>query len=137
MPSDFIDDLANHLEAKFSLFDSFSVDVLPEDLNALTIRRTPAAPLGRFMDGSRDWVIAFQILVKHQNQVHAIDTINELTVYLDELGINAIIPVDGSYQFIKSEISTMPLLVEKDSRGSYIYSALFNATITKNLRRAY
>lgn len=132
MPSDFIDDLANHLEAKFSLFDSFSVDVLPEDLNALTIRRTPSAPLERFFDGSRDWVIAFQILVKHQNQGQAIDTMNQLIIYLDELGSNAVTSADGSYQFIKSEIYTMPILVEKDSRGSYIYSALFNATITKN-----
>jgi Bacteriophage minor capsid protein len=132
MPSDFIDDLANHLEAKFSLFDSFSVDVLLEDLNALTIRRTPAAPLESFFDGSRDWVIAFQILVKHQNQGQAIDTMNDLAVYLDELGPNAVTSADGSYQFIKSEIYTMPILVEKDSRGSYIYSALFNATITKN-----
>ncbi|WP_404358501.1 minor capsid protein [Cytobacillus firmus] len=132
MPSDFIDDMANHLEANFSLFDALSVDVLPEDLNAITIRRTPAAPSERFMDGSRDWIISFQILVKHQNQGQAIDTINELTIYLDELGPNTIIPADGSYQFIKSEIYTMPLLVEKDSRGSYIYSVLFNAIITKN-----
>ncbi|EFV79279.1 hypothetical protein HMPREF1013_00195 [Bacillus sp. 2_A_57_CT2] len=131
MPSDFIDDMANHLEAKFTLFDSFSVDVLPEDLNALTIRRTPAAPLERFLDGSRDWVIAFQILVKHQNQGQAIDTMNELAVYLDGLGPNAVTSADGSYRFIKSEIYTMPLLVEKDSRGSHIYSALFSATITK------
>ncbi|MCS0652026.1 minor capsid protein [Cytobacillus firmus] len=132
MPSDFIDDMANHLEAKFTLFDSFSVDVLPEDLNAITIRRTPAAPLERYLDDSRDWIIAFQILVKHQNQGQAIDTMNQLTIYLDELGPNAVTSADGSYQFIKSEIYTMPLLVEKDSRGSYIYSALFNATITKN-----
>lgn len=132
MPSDFIDDLANHLEAKFSLFDSFSVDILPEDLNALTIRRTPATPLERFFDGSRDWDIAFQILVKHQNQGQAIDTINDLAVYLDELGPNAVASADRSYQFIKSEIYTLPILVEKDSRGSYIYSALFNAIITKN-----
>ncbi|MFD5849702.1 minor capsid protein [Cytobacillus pseudoceanisediminis] len=131
MPSDFIDDMANHLEANFSLFDALSVDVLPEDLNAITIRRTPATPSERFMDGSRDWIIAFQILVKHQNQGQAIDTMNQLTIYLDELGKDAVIPADGSYQFIKSEIYTMPILVEKDSRGSYIYSALFNATLTK------
>ncbi|WP_026584200.1 phage tail terminator protein [Bacillus sp. J33] len=132
MPSDFIDDLANHIESKLTLFDSLTVDVLPEDLNAITIRRTPSSPIGRYMDSSREWVIAFQILVKHQNQGQAIDTINELTVFLDGLGPKAITPADGSYQFIKSEIYTMPLLVEKDSRGSYIYSALFNATITKN-----
>lgn len=132
MPSDFINDMANQLESKFTLFDSLTVDVLPEDLNAITIRRTPSSPNGRYLDSSREWVIAFQILVKHQNQAQAIDTINELTVYLDELGTNAIIPADGSYQFIKSEIYTMPILVERDSRGSYIYSALFNANITKN-----
>ncbi len=132
MPSDFIDDMANHLEENFSLFDSLSVDVLPEDLNAITIRRTPAAPLERYLDDSRDWIIAFQILVKHQNQGQAIDTMNRLTIYLDELGTNEVTSADGSYQFIKSEIYTMPILVEKDSRGSYIYSALFNATITKN-----
>lgn len=132
MPSDFIDDLSNHIESKLTLFNSLTVDVLPEDLNAITIRRTPSSPIRRYLDRSREWVIAFQILVKHQNQGQAIDTINELTVYLDELGPNTIIPSDGSYQFIKSEIYTMPLLVEKDSRGSFIYSALFNATITKN-----
>lgn len=132
MPSDFIDDMANHIESKITLFDSLTVDVLPEDLNAITIRRTPSSPNGRYLDSSREWVIAFQIVVKHQNQVQAIETMNELTVYLDELGTDAIIPADGSYQFIKSEIYTMPLLVEKDSRGSFIYSALFNATITKN-----
>lgn len=131
MPSDFIDDMANHLEANLALFDTLSVDVLPEDLNAITIRRTPAAPLERFMDGSRDWIIAFQILVKHQNQGQAIDTMNEITVHLDELGPDAVIPADGSYQFIKSEIYTMPILVEKDKKGSYIYSTLFNATLTK------
>ncbi|WP_368298390.1 minor capsid protein [Cytobacillus firmus] len=132
MPSDFIDDLANHIESKFTLFDSLTVDVLPEDLNAITIRRTPAAPLERYLDGSRDWIIAFQILVKHQNQGQAIDAMNQLTIYLDELGPNAVTSADGSYLFIKSEIYTMPILVEKDSRGSYIYSALFNAIITKN-----
>lgn len=131
MPSDFIDDMANHLERELSLFDALTVDVLPEDPNAITIRRTPSAPLERFIDGAKDWIIAFQILVKHKNQGQAIDTMNDIAVYLDELGPDAVIPADGSYQFIKSEIYTMPILVEKDNRGSYIYSTLFNATLTK------
>lgn len=132
MPSDFIDDMANHLEETFSLFAPIKVDILPEDPNAITIRRTPASPYERFFDGARDWNIAFQILVKHKNQGVAIDTINDLSVYLDELGPDAVTSADGSYQFIKSEIYTMPILVEKDSRGSYVYSTIFYTTISKN-----
>ncbi|MBT2688260.1 hypothetical protein J7I93_08710 [Bacillus sp. ISL-47] len=132
MASDFIDDMATHLESAFTLFTSISVDVLPEDLNAITIRRIPSAPLGRYMDSTKDWSIAFQVLVKHQEQWKAIQTMNNITIHLDQLGPGDVLSADDSYQFIKSEIYTMPILVEKDSRGSYIYSALFNATITKN-----
>lgn len=132
MASDFIDDMANHLETNLTLFDTLSVDVLPEDSNAIIIRRTPSSALDRYMDSTKDWIIAFQVLVKHQEQWQAIQTMNDITIYLDQLGPHAVIPADGSYQFIKTEVYTMPLLVEKDSRGSYIYSALFNATISRN-----
>jgi hypothetical protein len=132
MASDFIDDVANYLEAKLDLFTSFTVDMLPDDPNALTIRRTPSAPAGRYLDGSKEWVISFQILVKHKDQWRAIQAINEITVHLDELGPDALImPADSSYDFTKCEVYTMPVLVEKDSRKSYIYSALFNATLLK------
>lgn len=131
MASDFIDDMANHLESNLALFDAISVDVLPEDSNAITVRRTPSSVLVRYIDSTKDWIIAFQVLVKHQEQWHAIQTINDIAIHLDQLGPGELVPADGSYQFIKTEIYTMPLLVEKDSRGSYIYSALFNATISR------
>jgi hypothetical protein len=132
MDSDFIDDMASHLEANLSLFTSLSVDVLPEDLNAITIRRTPSAPGTRYLDETKEWVMAFQVLVKHQEQWQSIQTMNEIAIHLDQLAPNAVIPADGSYEFTKCEIYTMPTLVEKDSRGSYIYTALFNAIIFKN-----
>ncbi|WP_394136851.1 phage tail terminator protein [Cytobacillus oceanisediminis] len=132
MASDFIDDMANHLESNLTLFTTLSVDVLPENSSAITIRRTPSSALDWYMDSTKDWIIAFQVLVKHQEQWQAIQTMNDITIHLDQLGPHAVIPADGSYQFIKTEIYTMPLLVEKDSRGSYIYSALFNATISRN-----
>jgi hypothetical protein len=131
MASDFIDDMANHLESNLTLFDAISVDVLPEDSNAITIRRTPSAPGTRYLDETKEWVVAFQVLVKHQEQWQSIQTINDITIHLDKLGPSAVFPADGSYKFTKCEIYTMPTLVEKDSRGSYIYTALFNATIFK------
>lgn len=133
MGSDFIDDMATYLEFNMDLFANLTVDILPDTDNALTIRRTPSAPSGRYMDASKDWIISFQILVKHQEQWQAIQTMNDITIHLDQLGPDTLIlPDDASYQFIKCEAYTMPVLVEKDSRGSYIYSALFNATIYRN-----
>jgi hypothetical protein len=132
MASDFIDDVANYLEAKLDLFTSVSVDVLPDDPNALTIRRTPSAPGSRYLDGSKEWAIGFQILVRHKDQWRAIQEINEITVHLDELGPDAlIVAADLSYRFVKCEVTTMPVLVEKDSKKNYLYSALFQATIQK------
>lgn len=126
---DLIDRILDYLEGNMTLFTTFTVDVLRESHEALAIRRTPSAPSMRFLDDSRDDVIAFQILVKHKNQFKAILTINEIVKALEGLKENEIVSNENSFEFLKCELYTNPLLVEQDKRGSYVYSALFNAEV--------
>lgn len=124
----FIDDVINNLETNMVLPSTFTVDVLSANDITLCIRRTPSSPTTRYADRSRDDVVAFQILVKHTNHLNAINTIDAIVEHLEGL---TNLPNDGPYQFINMEVYTLPLLVEKTDRGSYIYSALFQAIIYK------
>jgi hypothetical protein len=124
------DDILNYLETKqqsLGLFTTFKVDILGEEDNALTIRSTPSAPGSRFYNGARDDQIQFQILVRHLNQSTALQVINNIAIELEKM----VLPNTASYQFIDCSIYLYPTLVEKNDRGAYLYSALFQATINQ------
>jgi hypothetical protein len=126
-----LDDLADHLERNISLFATFKIDILSDDDNALTIRRYQSGPSQRFIDGTRDDLIGFQVLVRNLDQKIAVDTIEVLTDYLEKLKEGQITSSDGSYNFINCDLYIHPLLVEKTDQGAYLYSTLFQARIYK------
>lgn len=120
----FFDAIMNHLETNLVLFTTFKSDLLGEDDNALAIRRIPSSPNNRFLDGSRDDVIAFQVLVRNKEQLKSIQTIEAILNALENLP--KLVIDEG--QLIKCEVYVHPTLVQSE-RESYLYSALFNATI--------
>lgn len=124
---DFMDKVLDHLESNLTLFSTFKVDILSDDANALTIRRTPSSPSSRFFDDTRVDEFMFQILVKNTSQRIALETINNIVVELEDLKF--IYAETDSFELLKCEVYTLPLFVEEDSRGSYIYTALFKATL--------
>lgn len=126
---DFIDRTLDYLEGNLDLFARFTVDFMPEKNKSLTIRRTPSAPSARFMDGSRDDVISFQILVKHPRQTEAIKTLQDIIDTLESLEEGTIQSVNGSFDFINCDLYTNMTLVERDERKNFIYTALFNANL--------
>lgn len=119
---DLLDRLLDKLEEQ-SLFSSISVDVLLADDNTIALRQTPSSPLTRFLDNSKDDEFSFQIIVKNADQKTSIDTLQSIKEVLEKL--NDLQSLDNSFTFIKCETYVNPTLVEKDSRGSYIYTALF------------
>lgn len=129
---DFIDRLLDYLETNMNLFTKFSVDFLPSSNQAITIRRTPSAPLTRYLDNSRDDVLSFQILVKHKKQTEAINTLQSIITTLEGLEEGAIQSQNNSFEFLKCELYTSLTLVEKDEKGCFIYTALFNTTLFIN-----
>lgn len=127
---DLLDRVADYLENNMNLFDTFTVDMMRDDETGLTIRRTPSSPSDdRYLDDSRNDVIAFQILTKHKDQQQAINTLNSILKVLEGLEKESIASEDNSFEFVKCDVYTHPVLVERDARGSYIYSALFRAEI--------
>jgi hypothetical protein len=122
----FIDAIMDHLESNLDLFKTFKADILGEDDDALAIKRIPSSPNMRFMDGSRDDVVAFQVLVRNKDQLKAINTIVAISNALESLP--ELIIDEG--QLIKCELYSLPTIVGSD-RELYLYSALFNATIHK------
>lgn len=128
----FFDDLADNLESNFSLFATIKLDIMSENQNALTIRRYQSGPSQRFMNGTRDDLIGFQLLVRHTDQVTAINTIETLSEYLEKLKAGNITSSDGSYEFLSCDLYVHPLLVEKTDHGAYLYSVLFQAKVYKH-----
>lgn len=127
MINEVIDIVLDYLEQEMNLFTVFSVDSLGDDENALAIRSTPSSPGSRFLNNSRDDVVAFQILVKNTNQLTAIKTINDISAELESLNKDKLLMEN----FIDCRVYTYPTFVEKTERGSYIYTALFNLILNQ------
>lgn len=126
---DLLDRMIDSIET-LNLFTTFSIDVMKDNDNALTIRQAPSSPSIRFLDNSFDNVLLFQILVKHTDQKIAINTLEIISNHIEN--ISKLPSNDGSYEFIKCEKYTNPLLVEKSDRGFYIYTAMFQTIININ-----
>lgn len=125
---DFFLRLKSYIEDQFTLYKSpLSVGLLVKP-NDIALRPTPGGEPEKDMDGSRYIQFPFQILTRHENEVLAFDTCQEIALGLDGLRNGAILSANGTYQFITCNLTTTINFVERDSYGG-IYTALLEAEL--------
>lgn len=128
---DFQDRMIDALQANCDLFAPISVPVIPEDGNGIGFMLTPSGQGTCDYSGQWDKTYAFQVAVRHTNQLAAINALNEISKYVDNLKKDEIKSQNGSFYFVNSQVSSLPNFLGKDDHG-YIYVASFQAELLIN-----
>jgi len=125
---DFLERLKEFLESLDTFVDHIAVGVL-SDGNSIAFRPIPAQPPIKYLDGRKSLSYGFQVLVRHSDQLKAIQTIESISQTLDDLPKGAIKSENNSFAFLFCSISTPTNYVEQDSSG-WVYTALFSANLS-------
>ncbi|MED1607754.1 hypothetical protein MKX67_08950 [Cytobacillus sp. FSL W7-1323] len=125
MTMDFLDRLIDLLDIQ----NYYAPVVSPVTVNGNSIAVTtlPTRNYHYYMDGSFNQGYAFQVSAKHEKQMLAYNTIQEISQLMGKRGL--IIPSQNdSYDFEGMEITTSPNLLMQDEKY-YIFAATFNANL--------
>ncbi|WP_194841341.1 phage tail terminator protein [Salinibacillus xinjiangensis] len=125
---DFLDRLKEHIEGLSFTPSTVGIGMYQEDGNSVAIRPSPANPNERYMNKGKIYPFSFQILVHHQENVTAYDTIEKINSNLDNLVPGAITSSDGSFNLVTMQCTTTPNYVQKTSYG-VLWTALFEAEL--------
>lgn len=125
---DFLDRMKQYIESNMLLFKkTLTVGPLTSG-NDISILAIPSVKPTKNLDMSRNYIFAFQILVRHLDQYKSYTTCQQISDKLDTLTNGAVTSGDGSFTFVKCEVYTTPNWVEQTPEG-HIYTAMFQAEL--------
>lgn len=125
-PLDFMDKLNQKINS-FGLYARSIIGLLKQD-ESISIMAMPGGSETVYMDGSRDKDYQIQINAKSKNQQNCV---NALTYIYQKLENLTELPSDnGSYEFNKIEITSLPSILEQDEQGFFVYVLSISAKIT-------
>lgn len=128
---DFLDRMLDKLETDVELFTFVKRGMLAEG-NSIAVRPIPAPPNTTYLSNERIDNYSFQFLVRNKDVLLAEKTIESISEYLrNETAIES---QDGSFTFVKLDITTMPNWVGMSEREEHEYTALFQAELYINGR---
>ncbi|MFC7851023.1 minor capsid protein, partial [Arthrobacter sp. NPDC057388] len=123
---DFLDRMKQYIESNMLLFKkTLTVGPLTSG-NDISILAIPSVKPTKNLDMSRNYIFAFQILVRHLDQYKSYTTCQQISDKLDTLTNGAVTSGGGSFTFVKCEVYTTPNWVEQTPEG-HIYTAMFQA----------
>src|SRR5690554_8053577 len=123
----FLDKLVDHIESSLTLYSSIRVGMLGTE-NSIAIRPTPGSMPSGYLNGGRLRPFSFQLLTQHSDPQTAYYTLEEIADLLD--ATDADINGEG-YVMVRCEPYTAPTLVEVTDHGPPLYTALFEAPLSK------
>ncbi|WP_281659126.1 minor capsid protein [Halobacillus sp. Cin3] len=118
----FIESINNYLQNNVSLYAPIDVGLLTEPPEAIAIKLVPSRPGTKYFKGETQ-AVQFQFSTKSQNQMKALQTIDDIKNSLDNLRDTKL---SGVY-LSKCEVYTQPHHIDITSKYEYIYSAIFSA----------
>lgn len=125
---DFLDQMKQYIENNIPLFKKPLTVGQLKDGNDISILPIPSVKPIKNLDMSRNYIFAFQILVRHLDQNVSYATCQQISDKLDKLTNGAVTSGDGSFDFVICEVYTTPNWVEKTPEG-HIYTAMFQAEL--------
>ncbi|HSH24144.1 MAG TPA: minor capsid protein [Massilibacterium sp.] len=123
-------DFMNQLNKKINnlnLYAHCSIGLLDEG-ESLSIMAMPGGEETVFYDGVRDKDYQVQINAKSKNQENCFDSLT--TIYQELENLEELSSQNGSYDFQKITIPSLPSLVTMDEDGFFIYALNISAKIT-------
>ncbi|WP_430535959.1 minor capsid protein [Listeria rocourtiae] len=127
----FFDAIDAHLNANVAMFSELRLSDLDIENQDIIFRFTPSPPGQRYFDRSRLKDFSFQIIVQHESRLTAMNTIEVITESL-ELSNGELVPDDGSFSLVGCEIYTEPTEIGKTDKNLFMWSAMFQAELSKN-----
>lgn len=130
---DFQDRMIDALETNCGLFAPISVPIIPvaadgAPSNGIAFMLTPIGQATCQYDGKWDKTFAYQITVRHISQLTALNTLLEISRYVDGLNNDDIKSQNGSFYFINGQVTSLPNFLMKDDHG-FVYVASYSAEL--------
>lgn len=124
MTMDFLERLVYLLDAQ-KFYSTVLSPVLGTG-NSIAVTTLPSRTFQHYMDGSYNQGYAFQISIKHEQQLTALNTCQLIVDFLKD--IKSIPSENNSYEFEGIDIQTSPNLLMKDDKY-YIFTAQLSANL--------
>lgn len=129
---DFLKQMKKYIETNIPIFKTpLSVGDLTDGEitgNDIAIIPIPGTPPTKNLDSGKNYVFAFQILVRHEKGSLSYSTCQLIADYLDGLSNGAVTSADGSFVFVTCDLYVTPNFVERTKWGD-IYTAMFRAEL--------
>ncbi|MBC2293762.1 phage tail terminator protein [Listeria booriae] len=127
----FFDAVDVHLTNNVAMFSELRLSDLDIDNSDIVFRYTPSPPGQKYFNQSKLKNFNFQIVLQHDSRLTAMNTIEAIAESL-ELSNGELVPEDGSFSLVMCQIYTEPAEVSKTDKNLYIWSAMFQAELSKN-----
>ncbi|MBC2100632.1 hypothetical protein HCJ70_16390 [Listeria booriae] len=127
----FFDAVDVHLTNNVAMFNELRLSDLDIDNSDIVFRYTPSPPGQKYFNQSKLKNFNFQIVLQHDSRLTAMNTIEAIAESL-ELSNGELVPEDGSFSLVMCQIYTEPAEVSKTDKNLYIWSAMFQAELSKN-----
>lgn len=109
------------------LYADSSIGLLDTD-ESLSIMAMPGGDETVYMDGSRDKDFQVQVNAKSRDQLNCLDALTTIFQTLENLP--DLPSGNGSYDFNRIEIKSLPSLITQDEQGFFVYALSISAKIT-------
>jgi hypothetical protein len=119
------------IESNIELNAPLKVGLLEPRSSAAAIRTVSSGIVTRYLNGDTIYHYAFQLLIQDADQERAVNILDDITDYLDGLTKDSVISGNDSFNFITSNVSVLPNLVQKTENDEYVYTAIYAAQIEK------
>lgn len=126
MELDFLGKLNSKINS-LGLYARSSIGLLDVD-ESLSIMAMPGGAELEYMDGTRDKDYQVQVNAKSMDQMNCFNALTAIYQTLENL--SDLPSGNGSYEFNKISIQSLPSLVMQDEQGFYIYQLSMSAKIT-------
>lgn len=126
MDLDFLGKLNSKINS-LGLYARSSIGLLDVD-ESLSVMAMPGGSEVEFMDGTRDKDYQVQVNAKSTDQMNCYNALTAIYQTLENL--SDLPSSNGSYDFNKISIQSLPSLVMQDEQGFYIYQLSLSAKIT-------
>ena len=126
MDLDFLPKLNDKINS-LGLYARSSIGLLDAD-ESLSIMAMPGGSEVEYMDGTRDKDYQVQVNAKSIDQMNCYNALTAIYQSLENL--SDLPSSNGSYEFNKISITSLPSLVMQDEQGYYIFQLSLSAKIT-------
>lgn len=125
---DFLDRLVEYLEG-FSFMPSLiKIGLYDENKNSVALRPTPSTINERYIEKSKVYPYAFQVLIHNESNTVAHATSQQLLSVLDFLDEGLIQSSNNSFELLSIRCTTTPNFVQKTGYG-YLWTIMFEAEL--------